>query len=86
MTCPGGCISGAGQPGCKVVPVPDSVRNARIRSLYGADRMRKIRNALDNGEVKTLYDTFLGNPMSPLSEAAAAHALLQPGIKKDIDS
>ena len=30
--------------------------------------MRKIRNALDNGEVKTLYDTFLGNPMSPLSE------------------
>lgn len=68
MTCPGGCISGAGQPGCKVVPVPDSVRNARIRSLYGADQMRKIRNALDNGEVKTLYDTFLGNPMSPLSE------------------
>jgi len=68
MPCPGGCISGAGQPGCKVVPVPDSVRNARIRSLYGADQMRKIRNALDNGEVKTLYDTFLGNPMSPLSE------------------
>lgn len=64
MTCPGGCISGAGQPGGGVVPVPDCIREERIRSLYQADRQRVSRNSLDNFEIKRLYETFLGNPMS----------------------
>ena len=33
MTCPGGCISGAGQPDCGSVPVSDVVRKKRIQSL-----------------------------------------------------
>ena len=30
MTCPGGCISGAGQPDCGSVPVSDAVRKREL--------------------------------------------------------
>lgn len=68
MTCPGGCISGAGQPDNGVVPVPDHVRAARIRSLYEADRQRDVRNSMDNKELQRLYEKFLGSPVSGKAE------------------
>lgn len=68
MTCPGGCISGAGQPNCGVTPVPDEVRAKRIASLYNKDEMSKIRNSMDNPEISMIYTDFLQNPLSPLSE------------------
>lgn len=74
MTCPGGCISGAGQPGNKVTPVPDGLRTARIRSLYQADEKRKIRSSLDNKEIKAVYEEFYGEPMGE-----AAKMLLHTG-------
>ncbi|MFQ9748211.1 MAG: [Fe-Fe] hydrogenase large subunit C-terminal domain-containing protein [Anaerobutyricum soehngenii] len=38
MTCPGGCISGAGQPDCGSVPVSDACKKKENRShLYQAD-------------------------------------------------
>lgn len=69
MTCPGGCISGGGQPGCKVLPVPDAVREARIASLYWADENRPVRNSLDNRELRRLYDTFLGEPTGKMAKS-----------------
>lgn len=68
MTCPGGCISGAGQPGNGVVPVPDDLRSARIKSLYQADRKRSIRSSLDNGEIQKLYEMFLEEPLGETAE------------------
>ncbi len=68
MTCPGGCISGAGQPSGKVVPVPDQVRERRIGALYRADQTRSIRSSLDNPEIKQIYDKFLDHPLSPQAE------------------
>lgn len=68
MTCPGGCISGAGQPGNGILPVPDTLRRARIRSLYLADTRRETRSALDNGEIKRLYEAFLDKPLGEKAE------------------
>ena len=68
MTCPGGCISGAGQPNCGVTPVPDEVREKRIASLYSADERSVIRNSMDNPEIADIYKEFLREPLSPLSE------------------
>lgn len=68
MTCPGGCISGAGQPGNGVTPVPDRLREARIRSLYEADKQRNVRNSMDNKELRNLYEIFLGSPLSGRAE------------------
>lgn len=85
MTCPGGCISGAGQPGGEILPVPDRIREERIKSLYRADRQRVSRNSLDNQEIKRLYEVFLGEPMSEKAKLllhTAYHADCQKFHKK----
>ena len=68
MTCPGGCISGAGQPDCGSVPVSDAVRKKRIASLYQADERAQYRNSMDNPEIGTIYHEFFKEPLSMLSE------------------
>ena len=68
MTCPGGCIGGGGQPDNGILPVPDQLRMARIRSLYLADQERSFRNSLENQEIKHLYETFIGEPMSKMAQ------------------
>jgi NADP-reducing hydrogenase subunit HndD len=54
MACPGGCISGGGQP----IPTTDEIRKMRIKAIYGVDKKKKIRMAHENLEVKELYNTF----------------------------
>ena len=68
MTCPGGCISGAGQPDCGSVPVSDVVRKKRIQSLYQADEQAERRNSMDNPEIGMIYNEFFKEPLSLLSE------------------
>ena len=67
MTCPGGCISGGGQP--KVMSdKADAVREARIASLYKRDAALDNRQSEENTEIKALYEEFYGKPLSPLAE------------------
>ena len=68
MTCPGGCISGAGQPNCDVTPVPDYVRQNRINALYSKDERSTYRNSMDNPEITQIYTEFLKEPLGPISE------------------
>ena len=68
MTCPGGCISGAGQPDCGSVPVSDVVRKKRIQSLYQADEQAERRKSMDNPEIGMIYNEFFKEPLSLLSE------------------
>jgi len=63
MNCPGGCISGGGQPKTNV-PVNDEIRSARIASLYEEDRKLIKRNSFENEEIKKLYQEFLKEPLS----------------------
>ena len=68
MTCPGGCISGGGQP--RLPPSgADDVRRARLSALYERDASMPCRTSLDNPEIKKLYETFYTKPLSPLAKA-----------------
>lgn len=67
MSCPGGCISGGGQPsafGNKA----DVLREARIASLYKRDEEMDCRTSDENEEIKALYRDFYGEPLSELAE------------------
>lgn len=68
MSCPGGCISGGGQPRTSLPP-SDEVRNARIASLYNIDaKIYKKRLSHENQEVAMLYQKYLEKPNSHLAE------------------
>ena len=70
MACPGGCISGGGQPRT-TVPPQDWVRQARIDTNYAKDASYSLRNCHDNPEIIDLYNNFIGEPLSH-----TAHELL----------
>ncbi len=57
MSCPGGCIGGAGQPS----PSHLEVRKQRTQALYDVDTMQMLRRSHDNPYVKALYDRYLGD-------------------------
>lgn len=68
MTCPGGCISGAGQPQMHRIPVTDDVRRSRIGSLYKEDEKMTLRNSVENPELAKVYSEFYKEPLGKLSE------------------
>lgn len=70
MACPGGCISGGGQPRTSLPP-SDDVRKKRISSMYNKDASYELRESHQNKEIISLYEQFLGAPLSDL-----AHDLL----------
>ena len=65
MGCPGGCVTGGGQP-----VQPASVRNfvdlkaLRAAALYKDDENLPIRKSHENPVVKTLYDEYFEKPGS----------------------
>ena len=61
MACPGGCIGGGGQP----LHHGDSARiKARAKALYSEDTEKNFRKSHDNPYIISLYEEFLGKPMS----------------------
>ena len=71
MACPGGCISGGGQPRTSVPP-SDWVRQERLKSIYTIDsKLYAKRLSHENQEVNNLYADYLGKPNGEL-----AHKLL----------
>jgi NADH-quinone oxidoreductase subunit G/NADP-reducing hydrogenase subunit HndD len=59
MGCPGGCISGGGQPRM----TDDSVREKRIQALYAEDEGKTIRKSHENPYITKIYEEFLGKPL-----------------------
>ena len=61
MACPGGCIGGGGQP----FHHGDSARiMARSKALYTEDSEKSFRKSHQNPYIISLYEEFLGKPMS----------------------
>jgi NADH-quinone oxidoreductase subunit G len=56
MACPGGCISGAGQP----IPVEKDVRKLRAQGLYNSDKGQQLQKSQDNHLVTKCYEQHLG--------------------------
>jgi NADP-reducing hydrogenase subunit HndD len=67
MGCPGGCITGGGQPRSSD---PD-VRMKRLKALYEEDESKKLRKSHENPYIVSFYREYLGEPNSHL-----AHELL----------
>jgi NADH-quinone oxidoreductase subunit G/NADP-reducing hydrogenase subunit HndD len=63
MGCPGGCISGGGQPR----PVNDEIRLKRLQAIYREDESKVLRKSHENKDVQKLYKDFLGEPLGHLS-------------------
>ncbi len=59
MGCPGGCISGGGQPR----PTNRAVREARMKAIYAEDAGKAKRKSHENPFVAKLYEEFLGEPL-----------------------
>jgi len=59
MACPGGCISGGGQP---IDVSPGAVRR-RMQALYRIDEGAALRTSHTNASVLRLYEEFLGEPL-----------------------
>ena len=65
MACEGGCIAGGGQPR-NSLNTP-TLKNKRAKGLYKSDKKMKIRNAFDNPDIIDIYDNFLGDIGSEVS-------------------
>lgn len=63
MGCPGGCISGGGQPR----PTNDAIREKRLEAIYREDEGKPLRKSHENPDVQKLYSLFLGSPCGHLS-------------------
>lgn len=58
MTCPGGCVGGAGQ-GLVAINKLAEYQEKRQAALYQDDKNNKIKNSYENEEIKEAYDTFI---------------------------
>ncbi|NSW89847.1 MAG: iron hydrogenase small subunit [Firmicutes bacterium] len=59
MGCPGGCISGGGQPR----PTNDEIRKKRMEAIYKEDEGKEFRKSHENPFIKKLYEEFLKEPL-----------------------
>ena len=63
MSCPGGCISGGGQPRF----TDDKIRLKRIKAIYKEDEGKKLRKSHENPEITQIYKEFLEKPLGKKS-------------------
>ncbi len=65
MACPGGCVTGGGQPIVDSQTRMDvDVKALRAAALYGEDKNLPIRKSHENPDIKLLYSEFLEKPGS----------------------
>ena len=78
MACPGGCITGGGQPikSAKIQEEVD-VHKKRAEAMYSIDEKSVIRKSHRNPVLKQIYKDFLGEPNGEL-----AHKLLHTHYSK----
>ena len=63
MGCPGGCVTGGGQPiVCSKDLMYLNVKELRAKALYDEDAGKAKRKSHENAEIKKLYDEYLGEP------------------------
>ena len=78
MACPGGCVTGGGQPIRDAKLRMDcDLRSERAKALYAEDKNASFRKSHENPFVKELYANYLGEPCSH-----KAHELLHTHYQK----
>lgn len=81
MACPGGCVTGGGQPiRTSDEKIDHDFRVLRAQAIYKADEQHKLRKSHENPEIKRIYEDYLGSPNSH-----KAHELLHTHyMKRDL--
>ena len=63
MCCPGGCVTGGGQP---IVSAKDlqyvDLKAVRAKALYDEDAGKALRKSHENPDIKAIYENYLGEP------------------------
>lgn len=78
MACPGGCITGGGQPIVDAKTQMDiNVKAARAAAIYEEDKSMTFRKSHKNPVVQKIYEEYFGKPCGHLS-----HKLLHTHYKK----
>ena len=78
MGCPGGCVTGGGQPIVNARKRYEvDPKAARAAATYQVDRNMPIRKSHESPAIKTIYEEFLGEPCGHLS-----HELLHTTYQK----
>ena len=83
MGCPGGCVTGGGQP---IVTAQERMsvdpRIVRARALYQADADMPVRKSHENPEIQQIYRDFLEEPNSHKAhELLHTHYIARPIYK-----
>ncbi len=83
MGCPGGCVTGGGQP---IINAKDlcyiNPKELRAKALYDEDASKTLRKSHENPSVKKLYADFLGEPNSHKAhELLHTHYIPRPKYK-----
>jgi hypothetical protein len=73
MGCPGGCITGGGQPRSH----DTQVRRKRLEGLYSEDESKTLRKSHENPYITAIYQDYLQHPGSHI-----AHELLHTHYTK----
>ncbi len=76
MGCPGGCITGGGQPRSD----DPKVREKRMRAIYSEDESKVLRKSHENPSVQKLYEDYLGYPNSHVSHELLHTSYVKRGI------
>ena len=76
MGCPGGCISGGGQPR----PTNNYVRKKRLEAIYREDEGKEIRKSHENPFIKQIYEDYLQKPLGHKSHELLHTKYTQRGI------
>ncbi len=65
MACPGGCVTGGGQPivSAKVQAEID-LKSVRAKAVYGEDTKLSVRKSHENPAIKKIYDEYFEKPGS----------------------
>lgn len=63
MGCPGGCISGGGQPRSS----DPEIKQKRLQAIYSEDEAKALRKSHENPDIIKLYEAFLGQPCGHIS-------------------
>ena len=65
MACPGGCVTGGGQPiRSAKIHMDIDLKAERAKALYTEDKALSVRKSHENPYIKKLYDEFLEKPGS----------------------
>lgn len=68
MACPGGCVTGGGQPIVDAKTLEDiNAKELRAGAIYDEDKEKSIRKSHNNPEIIRIYSEFLGRPNGYLS-------------------